>query len=296
MNFFKFRLIFNPLKLKKTDYLFLFHYNYFTFIDKPAIELRQNLNEIIYKSCAQKIVHLTHFYYNTQFGSDNLKKLNPCLLVAENNLLKNSPYFQQYFSWYKNEVYALPFIPKDRFVNYKIFSERINKVVAFGTITYPMEEKEFIEYYNTNLVQPFRKILYDNKENFTIYYDSFITKIENQNKQTPINIVDQFNSYKMFIVPEEIVGLPGVSFVEGMACGTAFIGLDDPMYTDLGMIPKRHYIAYNGTFEHFIKQVQFYQDNPILLATIAENGYQFVKENFNRDKIMSNFMKRLSLL
>ena len=303
LDFFKFKLLFNPLKLKKTDYLFLFHYNYFTFIDKETIEIRQKLNELIYKSNSQKIVHLTHYSYNIQFGSDNLKKLNPSLLVAENNLLKNAPFFQKYFAWFKNEFYTIPFIPKNRFINNTPFLERINKAVVFGTITYPMLEKEFVEYFNTNLLQPFRSILYDNKEKFTKYYDSYITKIDDQNNNpsiiknttTPINIVTQFNQYKMFIVPEEIIGLPGVSFVEGMACGTAFIGIEDNMYKDLGMIPNKHYITYNGKIEDLIEKIYYYQNNPAILATIAENGYLFVKENFNIDKVMSDFLKKLQL-
>ena len=40
----------------------------------------------------------------------------------------------------------------------------------------------------------------------------------------------------------------GIGFVEGMACGSAYIGLDDPMYKDIGLIPGKHYIIY-GTLE-----------------------------------------------
>ena len=53
----------------------------------------------------------------------------------------------------------------------------------------------------------------------------------------------------MFVVPEEANDLPGIGFVEGMACGSAYIGLDDGMYKDIGLIPRKHYITYDGTLE-----------------------------------------------
>ena len=39
----------------------------------------------------------------------------------------------------------------------------------------------------------------------------------------------------MYVVPEEITGLPGFSYAEGMRCGVIFIGLDHYKYYELGM-------------------------------------------------------------
>jgi hypothetical protein len=61
------------------------------------------------------------------------------------------------------------------------------------------------------------------------------------------NIDDEYNKYKMFINAEEVIGLPGIGFVEGMACGTAYIGLRPPMYEDIGMEDRVHYIGYDGS-------------------------------------------------
>ena len=49
-----------------------------------------------------------------------------------------------------------------------------------------------------------------------------------------------------------------LGFVEGMACGSAYIGLDDPMYKDIGLIPGKHYITYDGTLEDLKSKIAYY--------------------------------------
>jgi glycosyltransferase involved in cell wall biosynthesis len=110
-----------------------------------------------------------------------------------------------------------------------------------------------------------------------------------------INIVDKYNQYKMFVVPEEIIGLPGIGFVEGMACGSAYIGIRDPMYSDLGMIDTIHYIGYDGTLEDLIEKIKYYQEHNDVLEQIALNGYKFVKQNFNDEKVMQDFVEYIEL-
>ena len=99
----------------------------------------------------------------------------------------------------------------------------------------------------------------------------------------------------MFVVPEEANDLPGVGFVEGMACGSAYIGLDDPMYRDIGLIPGIHYIAYNGTLSDLETKIKYYQKNNNELKEIANRGYEFTKEHFNGEhvaqKLYNDLMK-----
>ena len=87
-------------------------------------------------------------------------------------------------------------------------------------------------------------------------------------------MVEKFNDYKMHFLGEEILGVPGIGFVEGMACGSAYIGLDSPMYRDYGLIPGIHYISYDGTKEGLRKTVEYYQrpENQEELERIAKTG------------------------
>jgi spore maturation protein CgeB len=107
------------------------------------------------------------------------------------------------------------------------------------------------------------------------------------------NIVDEYNKYKMFVNAEEVIGLPGVGFVEGMACGTAYIGLKSPMYEDIGMRDGVHYIGYDGSLEDLCKKIAYYQNHGEKLERIAENGYAFVRETCNPDIVMRKFISFL---
>ena len=178
-------------------------------------------------------------------------------LFCEVNLEKTSELYRKYSHLHLPWV-VHPFVFADRFQLLKPFRERKNKAFSVGTITYK-HEPEFIETYGDPCDQPIRKLVKDNPE----YYantidcysqdyleddqsktiepsDSFIVKLYKriynrthtgqQKKYFSFNMVEKFNEYKMHIVGEEILGVPGIGYVEGMACGSAYIGLDSPMY------------------------------------------------------------------
>ena len=108
-------------------------------------------------------------------------------------------------------------------------------------------------------------------------------------------MVEKFNEYKMHVVGEEILGIPGIGYVEGMACGSAYIGLDSPMYRDLGLIPGVHYIAYDGTKEGLRSTIEYWQspENQAELEAIAKRGCDFVRTNFRGDKVAASLMERI---
>jgi glycosyltransferase involved in cell wall biosynthesis len=105
--------------------------------------------------------------------------------------------------------------------------------------------------------------------------------------------VQRYNEYRMFLCPEEVVDLPSIGFVEGMACGAAFIGIRDPMYSDIGLIDKVHYIGYDGTLQDILKKIAYYQKNEQELEQIAEAGYNFVRQNFNGPRVAKEFLTYL---
>jgi glycosyltransferase involved in cell wall biosynthesis len=119
------------------------------------------------------------------------------------------------------------------------------------------------------------------------------SSMKNERGYYKIDIVESYNNYKMFIVPEEIIGLPGIGFVEGMSCGCAYIGIRDPMYMDLGLVDGIHYIGYDGTLDDLIFKITYYQKHEEELERIASNGYNFVSQNFNEEKVASDFFAAL---
>ena len=111
-------------------------------------------------------------------------------------------------------------------------------------------------------------------------------------------MVEKFNEYQMCIVGEEILGVPGIGYVEGMACGCAYIGLDSSMYRDLGLIPGTHYISYDGSMEDLRRVIQYYQadEHQNELKTIAQTGCEYIRNNFCGNKVARKLIDDLESL
>lgn len=323
INFLKYKIIRNIEDLKEDDVLFTFIYGNFTSQSGNFISPRKIINAKFAKCKAFKVIHLTHYMYNVGLGAKNVKEANFDLFVAENNLKKNSAFFNYYYGWYKKDLYVLPFVPKDRYKKSASFASRKNKAVATGTLTHTMKDNDFLNFFHHNKVHPMRYEIYEKINQISEYIDSYISEMMEgkkwiekpsnnlikyfyeviysmfsgkQKKYFSFDIVQKFNEYKMFIVPEEVNDLPGISFVEGMACGSAYIGLKNPMYEDLGMKDKIHYIGYDGTLDDLINKIKYYQKNESELETIAANGYELIRNKFNKSFVARKFISDLEIL
>lgn len=314
-------LIFSTKSLVDKDVLFLMHYGNFTFETEAfaakEVALAQHLAELK----IHKVVHLTHYAYCPLNGARNLALLHPDLLVAENNLAANSSYYKEYFRNVPGQFLCLPYTPAARFQNRKGFDERINKLVVTGSITYKMKSPEFIKFFGVDELQPTRRKLYEQAGDYQEQMDCLISDLDASRQKEPQHtpnrltalahrifgrhvqqdyyekdIVAIYNSYAMFAVPEEICDLPAIGFVEGMACGAAYLGLANPMYQDIGMVPGVHYITYDGTVADLMTKVRFYQGHAAELKRIAEAGRQFVQNHLNSESIYSTFIQHLNYI
>lgn len=254
-----------------------------------------------------------------------IKKAGVNCLFCEVNLQNTSELYRKYSNLNLPWV-VHPFVFAERFKILKPFADRHNKAFSTGTITYKYE-KEFIEVYGNPCDHPVRKMVKDNpqyfKDTIDCYSQDYIededekkilatdnlfvkmykryynrTHVGRQSKYFSFDMVEKFNDYKMHVVGEEILGVPGIGYVEGMACGSAYIGLDSPMYRDLSLIPGVHYIAYDGTKEGLRKTVEYYQkiENQEELENIAKAGYEYVRQNFYGDKSAASLIQKLIAL
>lgn len=240
----------------------------------------------------------------------------------EVNLSETSEIFKKYYHTVRPWIIH-PFVFADRFKPIKPFKERQNKCFSTGTITHK-RHPEFLSVYTDPCDQPARKFVKDNPDFFADTVDCYSsdylednpgkkinssdnvfmkiykgwynrTHVGKQKKYFSFNMVEKFNDYKMCLIGEEILGVPGIGFVEGMACGCAYIGIDSPMYRDLGLIPGVHYISYDGTKEGLKETVEFWQrpENQGKLEKIASTGCAFVRENFNGEMVAKKLVKEL---
>lgn len=298
----------NVNQIKKDDIAILYRHGYTQLIDADKI------------SCF-KVVSMIHFW-GTESESECLKKVAPDYLVNESDLSKYSEIFKRYYPWYKKDFIVHPFVFAPRFCKKKPFSKRINKAFATGTITYK-DSQEFLAVYGNPCNQPARKQIKDhakeledmiyctssdyseNSKKVEVKYNNPLAKFyralhykmfESQQKAYySFDMVESFNNYKMCIVGEEILGVPGIGFVEGMACGCAYIGQTLGYYEDLGMKAGIHYIGYDGTLDDLKAKITYYQqpEQQEELERIANSGYEFVHDNFNGESAAKNLIEKI---
>lgn len=302
------KIIRDPSEINNNDIVILYN------ICQDNFRYMENIN-------AFKVLSMLHFHGKKE-EEKIIRDANVNCFISESNLDNNSKIFKKYYHFDLPWV-VHPFVYADRFVNKKKFSERKNMAFATGTITYKNHE-EFLSTYGDACDQPIRKKIKENQEYFkNIIYctsrdylegntgkkikstDKKITRlykkiynrfsIGQQKQYFSFDMVEAFNDYKMCIVGEEILGVPGIGFVEGMACGCAYIGLDSPMYTDFGLIPGKHYIAYDGTIENLKQVIEYYQadEHQEELEEIAKTGCEYVRENFRGDKVAKKLIDDL---
>ena len=272
---------------------------------------------------AFKALSMLHFHGN-KHDDDRIMAADIACYYNEVNLSRTSELFRKYYHVERPWI-VIPFVFGERFKNIKPFAERQTKCFSTGTITYK-EHEEFLTVYGDPCDQPARKFVKDNPEFFKDTVDCYssdylednsgkrinpkdnpVTKLYKkiynkthlgrQTKYFSFNMVEKFNDYKMHLLGEEILGVPGIGFVEGMACGSAYIGLDSPMYRDYGLIPGVHYIAYDGTKEGLRDTVKHYQkpENQVELERIAKAGCDFVRTNFCGQKVAERLMEQLKV-
>lgn len=312
------KLLFSKRSVNDKDILFLMYYENCTYEIDDVARKKSVVGKALSKLSIYKIVHMTHYVYNVAIGVNNLKILKPNLLVAENNLANNSVFYMKKFGSIKADFVLLPYTPAPRFRKQAKFRVRIPKLVVTGTITYKMTDSDFLNYFEQDELQPLRRAIY---EQASVYQDevlclvsdlnkyrdatsktrkSFISSLIMHFKKAPVqsryykkDIVSIYNEHMMFAVPEEICDLPAIGFVEGIACGSVYFGLDSSMYRDIGLIPGTHYVAYDGTVQGLIAKVRYYQANITELERIAENGYEFVLRELAPNKVYKDFFTSL---
>jgi glycosyltransferase involved in cell wall biosynthesis len=324
INPFKIKVLSKISKLQSDDILLIFLYGSLmsTGRSEEGEKVVKELIKELKSSKALKVGHLTHFMYDAKLAGINTQEAEIDIFIAENNLKKNSPFFNKYFAWYDKDVSVLPFVAQKRFKNNTPFSKRVNMAVATGTLPFPIKNIEFIDFFKTSDIHPMRRQIYENRNSLKSLIKSYIfemgenkksknfkinliNKVFNylfshfQNKQTSyfaFDIVELYNSHTMFVVPEEINGLPGIGFIEGLMCGCVLIGKSDAYYEDLGFIDGVNFISYDGTLNDLVNKITFYQNNSNLLEGISIKSYEFVKSNFNENIVSSIFIDNMKAL
>ncbi|MCX7217260.1 MAG: hypothetical protein NTZ96_13220 [Burkholderiales bacterium] len=315
------RLALTAASVSRAQVLFLMHYGNLTYETEPVASRGAAVARALTSLPLRKVVHLTHYVYCVETGAKNLAALKPDLLVAESNLADHADYFRAHFAQVNAPFVGLPYTAAARFQSRRAMSERTNKMVVTGSITYKMQDLAFRQFFGTQELQPMRRQLFDVASRYKAEMDCLvsdldssrviarpnrlrrawntfrrITGVRTQHDYFRRDVVEIYNSYAMFAVPEEVCGLPAIGFVEGMACGSAYVGVEGGMYRDLGMLPGVHYIAYDGSVEDLMAQVRYHQQHPERTEAIAKAGCVLAHTVLGADAVYGDFVLTLRQL
>lgn len=265
-----------------------------------------------------KVGCLLHNSCGSDFA-EKFEKANVQCFYNEADLRKTGEMFRFYYRNLNQPILVIPFVFEDRFRRIEDFSKRKNLAIAVGTIA-KREDKEFLEVYKDSCLQPGRKMIKTYASQMTEYYDCVSNEYEEgvtpkttrpndnlikkiyvaiwnythfgqQKSYFSFDMVEKFNQYKMAICAEEIIGVPGIGFVESMACGCAYIGCTKYDYAAYGMIEGVHYIGYDGSLEDLKNKIEYYQNHGEELERLAEAGYQFAQNHFTKEAVAQKLLK-----
>lgn len=315
------RLAWTAARVRRSQVLFLMHYGNLTYETEAAARAGAAVARALAPLPLRKVVHMTHYAYCVDTGAANLATLEPDLLVGENDLAAHAQFFRAHFAAVKAPFVCLPYTAAARFQSYRPLVQRSNKLVVTGSITYKMQDPAFCSFFGTQELQPMRRRLFEVAARYTAEMDCLVSDLNAtravarphrlrrlwdnlcrmvgaraQGDYYRRDIVEIYNSYAMFAVPEEVCGLPAIGFVEGMACGSAYLGVEGPMYRDLGMLPGVHYIAYDGSVDDLMAQVRYHQQHPELTAAIAAAGCSLARTVLGGDAVYGAFVDTLRRL
>jgi glycosyltransferase involved in cell wall biosynthesis len=242
-----------------------------------------------------KIAHIGDYfwYHPTSSKNKRLEAVGIDHLFGYSMHDRYCGFFHENFPQYRGKTWGIPFGFESRFDNKKIFKDRINKVVALGSVrplrpplvslNNYMESSDYFS--NDDWFHRFRRRLSENKDELSGVMDSMLPEFP-KNRNIKYDLPSKFNNYKMFTSCESIYNFPSAKVYEGMASGSALVCADHDCNKDIGLIDNENCIMFEyENIEKFSSKVEYFQRNPEKLEKIARQGEKFTQLNYTHNKI-----------
>jgi hypothetical protein len=273
-----------------------------------------------------KIIHLTHYFQNPDLLAKRIANLDKVAFCAEANLA-NSDFFKKYFPEC-NEVYILPFVAKEKFKIQSSTAERKRKCLAIGSIGRLKSDAVRNYFPGIKAIQPMRLELLESSHLYAEFVECkirgsndtdishnmnieltnyFLIKRRignllhslrdnrNENAYFKFDLAKEFEKYSMFVAPEEVTGLPSINFVEGMMTGCIYLGANEQIYSDYGMVKNEHYILYEEcNIRSLIDGIARVNSEKELRELVSINGKNFAERYFSGEFVSKTFAHDIS--
>jgi hypothetical protein len=251
-----------------------------------------------------KIFHVNDYFWNrpasvlNKYFEDN--GIDFLMGYARHDV--HCEYFKKSFPKYIGKVISVPFGFSDRFVEYKSFDQRISKCLAVGSVNplRPLQssKENFIEsasfYPDEAWFHKFRRMLVLKKNHLAYIVDSMLPEFPDY-KDFKYDLVEKFNSYKMFVSDESIFKFPPAKYFEGPASGAVLVCSDHQCNKDLGFIDGENCIMHQEfDLIDFEEKIRFYIKNDDELNKIQKQGTRFVREKYNHKSIANSLISEIT--
>ncbi|MDA8739017.1 glycosyltransferase [Luminiphilus sp.] len=244
-----------------------------------------------------KVAHIGDYfwYHPTSAKNQRLEAVGVDHLFGYSMHDRYCGFFHKKFPKYRGKTWGIPFGFESRFVKKKPFRDRINKVVALGSVralrpplVNPNNYMESSKYFSDDdWFHRFRRRLGENKDQLGSVMDSMLPDSHN-NLNAKYDLPAKFNDYKMFTSCESIYNFPSAKVYEGMASGSVLVCADHDCNKDIGLIDTENCIMFKyENLAEFALKVEHFQRKPEELEGIAREGERFVQLNYDHNKIAS---------
>jgi hypothetical protein len=233
------------------------------------------------------IMHLSHYFVNTQIKSTNLSKVKDVILAGDSDLTDNG-YFKHYFRWYDKKVLVLPFALSERWSNVEVVEWQLRKkCIATGTVHDLTKERprkyyrSYIDFSGLTTYHP-RRVeadLYMKENNLTSFVSYYRGKNRNfvqgifkkflisQKAYFSINLVKEYSSHKFAVVGEEYTGFPPLGVIEAMSCGCIPI-VDISKFDGLNLKDGFNCIAQSGDYDDLFTRLEGVPDDDLAKMSV----------------------------
>lgn len=229
------------------------------------------------------ILYISHITSNTQKKLELLSKLT-CKYYFISEARVSLPLIDS------DKINIIPYFFHERFKLKQYNSNRIDQLLIVGTVNFSKDNK-LEKYFGSDVLNPFRNELYKKRNNLPGFFNISQNYTLTNNSYYDLDLPLLFRTFRFFICPEDISGMPSSNMVEGMASGGVYFGNSSlSYYKDYGMEPYIHFIPYDGTISDLYLQYNKIKYKIDIVNKIAKNSMKLAEERFSRNAAKISFV------
>jgi hypothetical protein len=252
-----------------------------------------------------KVWHTMDFVFNAPRANEALERGGVSAVMGYCDHSRHNAFFRAHYPRYTGRVIPVPFGFASRFEDRTPMAERIQKVIALGSVN-PVKELGFpkeacldayVNFYpGEQWTHRWRRKLVEHRDELTDLMDSQLP-VWPQTKNPAYDAVEMLNRSAAFANDEGLMAFPPARTYEGMAAGALLVGNQHPCYAEIGLTDGVNCVLHRPLdIGDFREKVSLLLAQPDKLAMIAQAGRTLVRDHYSHPAIAQELRHRLEAL